>query len=139
MRRRLIIGVLSAACVAACAGGPGPGDPGYPYNARGTYSGRLIVQGEPFDARLELRTSPGGRVGGTFRVGAPFAIDGRVEGRVIDDLLRVTIGYVKGARGGCSGKIEGILTVERGGGIIEGPVTISDCDDELPGKMSFRR
>jgi hypothetical protein len=138
MRSRLILGVL-AASLTACAGGPRPGDAGYPYNASGRYTGRLMVQGEPFDAQLDLRTGPGGRVRGSFKVAQPLAIDGGVDGRVIDDLLRITIAYVKGAQGGCPGKVEGILTVQRGGGIIEGPVTISDCDDQLPGRMSFRR
>jgi hypothetical protein len=139
MWRRVIIGLAAATVTTACAGGPRPGDAGYPYNASGAYTGRLTVRDELFDARLELRTAPGGRVRGSFRVAAPFALDGRVDGRVIDDLLRVTITYANSPQGGCTGRVEGILTVQRGGDVIEGPGTVSDCEDQLPGRMSFRR
>ena len=130
---------LTAFLLAACGGGPGPGDPGYAYNVMGVYPGRLVVEGEPFDAELELSTSRGGRVRGSFRVRQPLAIDGRVEGTVIDDLLRLTVTYRSDGRAVCNGRVEGILTVERGGDLIEGPVTIADCDDALAGHMSFRR
>ena len=125
--------------LAACGGGPGPGDPGYRYNVAGVYSGRLVVEGEAFDAELELSTSGGGRVRGTFRVRRPLEIDGRAEGTVIDDLLRLTVTYRSDGRADCDGRVEGILTVEPGGNVIEGPVTIADCNDALAGRMSFRR
>ena len=128
-----------ALLLAACGGGPGPGDPGYPYNLVGVYTGRLTVEGEAFDAELDLSTSRGGRVRGTFRVRQPLEIDGRAEGTVIDDLLRLTVTYRSDGRADCDGRVEGILTVETGGGVIEGPVTIADCDDALSGRMSFRR
>ena len=139
MQVRGIFGWTAVILFAACAVIPGPGDPGYAYNVSGAYMGRLVVDGQPFRAELELRTAPGGGVNGTFRVGPPFEIDGRVVGVVIDDLLRLTVTYRNTSRDGCSGQIEGILTVDEGGAIIDGPVTIADCGDPLPGRMSFRR
>lgn len=120
-----------------CATVPGPGDPGYPYNVEGAYDGRLVFDGQPFDARVRLRTRPGGRVDGALRVVPPVAIEGKVTGAVRDDLLRISVTYR--SSGDCDGRIEGILTVERGGGVIEGPVTVTDCADPVAGRMSFRR
>lgn len=139
MRGAWIFGALLLTGVVACAGGPGPGAPGTPDNANGDYTGQLTVQGEQFDASLELQTMSDGRVRGAFLVGAPFEIDGRVEGRMIDDLLRVTITYQSASENGCDGRVEGILDVRQGGDVIEGPVTITDCQDELPGQMAFQR
>ena len=134
--RRLALAALLAQ--AGC-GGAGPGQLGYPYNVGGVYTGRLAVEGEPFDAELELATALGGQVRGRFRVRQPMEIDGRVEGTVIDDLLRLTVTYQSSGGDDCAGRIEGILTVEAGGEIIEGPATISDCGDALAARMSFRR
>jgi len=63
-------------------------------------------------------------------------IEGRAEGTIVDDLLRLTITY-RDARD-CDSRIEGILSVERGGGVIAGPVTVDDCGAEVPGRMDFR-
>jgi len=143
MRTRTMWALAAAASIWACAGTPGPGQEGYAYNVDGLYAGRLMVDGEPFDGTLELRTGRGGRVRGSFSVRAPLEIEGRVEGSVVDDLLRVTLTYESAARGAggqaCESRIEGILTVTAGGDIFEGPVTITDCGDALPGRMSFRR
>lgn len=126
-----------------CAGTPGPGDSGYAYNVEGLYRGRLMVEGSPFDATLDLRTASGGRVRGSFRVSAPLEIDGDVAGTIVDDLLRLTLTYASTGQAAagrpCEGHIEGILSVTAGGGILDGPVTITDCGDSLPGSMSFRR
>ncbi len=127
---------------AACASGPGPGQSGYPYNVDGRYSGRLMVEGEPFDATFDLATGRSGRVRGSFIVRAPLEIQGDIDGRVVDDLLRVTLIYANTGPDGrqtCEGVVEGVLTVSPGGGIVDGPVTITDCGDALPGRMSFRR
>ena len=135
----MVAGVVLAT---ACAAGPGPGDPGYPYNVDGRYAGRLMVEGEPFDATFDLRTARNGRVRGTFSVRAPLEIEGEVDGRVVDEVLRITLGYANVGRGGqesCTGLVEGILTVSPGGSIVDGPITITDCGDALAGRMSFRR
>ena len=136
--RPLYLPILVAALMlSACASNPGPGDSRYPFNVAGSYQGRFLFQGQRFEASMQLRTTSGGRVGGAFRVSAPVVIEGRAEGVVLDDLLRITVTYVDAS--GCDGRIEGILTVERGGGIFEGPVTVSDCGQPVGGSMSFRR
>ena len=129
--------LLTLLALASCAGTPGPGDPGYAFNVGGSYSGRFAIDNQLFDATLQLRTRSGGRVRGGFRVVAPLTIDGRVEGVISGSLLRITITYSD--PDGCDGRIEGILTVERGGGTVEGPVTVTDCGGPIAGRMSFRR
>lgn len=131
--------IVLALLLAACAGTPRPGQSGYAYNVRGVYAGRLQVEGEWFAAELQLATALGGAVRGTFRVREPVEIDGRVEGAVVDNLVRLTVTYPSAERRGCTSRIEGILTVEPGGAVIDGPATISDCGHALPGHMSFRR
>lgn len=116
---------------------PGPGDPDYPYNVVGSYRGRFIFDGQPFDASMNLRIRDGGRVNGGFRVAAPVEVDGAVDGVVIDDLFRLTVEYRDAT--GCSARLEGILTVQRGGGQLEGPVTVDGCGDPVSGRMAFRR
>lgn len=103
----------------------------------GPYQGRFIFDGQPFDGSLNLRTAAGGRVNGAFRIGAPVSLDGPVEGMVIDDLLRVTVRYR--TPDGCDARVEGVLTVEAGGDVIEGPVTVDSCGDATGGQMAFRR
>jgi hypothetical protein len=138
-RARLVVAAAGVMIVAACASAPGPGDAGYAYNVDGRYSGRLMVEAAPFDASFDLRTSPGGRVRGTFGVRAPLEIEGSIEGMVLDDLLRVTLTYEATGGRDCESRIEGILTISPGGQVVDGPVTITDCGDALPGRMSFRR
>lgn len=135
----MVVVLTVAISTVTCARSLRPGDSGYAYNVSGVYTGRLVVQDERFDAQLELRTARGGSVRGAFRVSAPFEIEGRVSGAVVDDLLRLTIAYQNAARSECGGRVEGILTIAEGGGVVDGPVTVSDCDDALPGHMSFRR
>lgn len=129
--------VVALSSLEACATGRGPGTSGYPFNVDGAYEGSFLFDGQPFAATLRLRTSVGGHVEGAFRVAAPFDIDGPVTGSVRDDLLRITVEYTN--PDGCDGRIEGILTVERGGGTIGGPVTVTDCGAPVSGRMDFRR
>ena len=128
---------LVAFATAACAGSLRPGDPGYDFNVSGSYAGRLIVDGQPFEASMRLRTGSGGRVTGTLDVVAPVEISGSAQGRVIDDLLRLTVTYRSG--GGCDGRMEGILDVEPGGDVVTGPVTFTDCGEPVGGLLSLRR
>jgi hypothetical protein len=142
MRVRTTIGAATAILMTACAGSPGPGQSGYPYNVDGLYAGRLTVEDQRFDATLQLETARGGRVRGSFTVSAPLEIEGRVNGMLVDDLLRLTLSYASADRSAgraCTSSIEGILNVERGGAVVDGPITITDCGDALPGRMSFRR
>jgi hypothetical protein len=131
--------LTAAALAAACGGGPGPGEAGYDYAVSGAYAGTLVVEGERFAARLVLRTERGARVSGTFSVGAPFDIEARVNGALVEDLLRLTVSYESAGSGRCNGSIEGVITVSEAGSLLEGPVTIVDCGEDVPGRMSFRR
>lgn len=143
MRTRLIPSITATMLLGACAGNPGPGDADYVYRVEGLYAGRLMVEGEPFDGTVELRTGRGGRVRGSFVMRAPLEVEGSLEGSLVDNLLRVTLAYEAEARRpgatACDSRIEGILTVSPGGDVFEGPVTITDCGDALSGRMSFRR
>ena len=121
----------------ACATPSRPGDQGYEYNVTGSYSGRFMIDDQIFEATLQMRTTGGGRVSGGFRVVAPVEIDGSVDGAVADDLFRITVTYR--SANGCNDRIEGILTVEPGGGTIDGPITVTDCGEPIAGRMSFRR
>lgn len=129
------LGVLSA----ACAGGARPDDTAPPGEVFGAYAGPFVVEGEDFEAGLVLRRDGGNRVRGTFRVGPPFDVEGRAEGVLIDELLRLTITYQGSGARRCDGRIEGILTVSERGALLQGPVTVTDCAAELPGRMTFRR
>lgn len=135
-RHPLLALVLSAGLVSCGGTTPAPGDAGYPNSVSGSYVGRLVIEGNPFDATLQLRSASGGRVTGALRVADPITIEGRVEGVVIDDLLRITISYRSPE--GCDGSIEGILTVAERGGALDGPVTVDDCAAPVAGRMTFR-
>ena len=139
MKRSLTI--AGTLLVVACAAGPGPGDSGYAYNLEGAYTGRLMVEGMPFDATFDLRTTGAGHVYGTFRVERPLEVEGELSGRILDDLLRVTVSWLGSGDGApdCTRVVEGILTIGPGGAVVDGPVTISDCGDTLSGRLSFRR
>jgi len=135
--RHPLVALAAGAWLSACAGGsvPGPGATGYPYNVQGSYEGRFVFDGQPFDASLQLRTESGGRVRGAFLIAPPMSIEGRAEGVVIDDLLRLTVTYRSAE--GCDGTVEGILDIEPGGRTFEGPVTVRDCAPPVAGRMSF--
>ncbi|HET9947336.1 MAG TPA: hypothetical protein VFQ22_00290, partial [Longimicrobiales bacterium] len=105
----------------------------------GPYTGRLVVQDQIFEARLELRTGSDARVGGRFFVRAPFELEGEVEGVLVDDLFRISVAYHGAGRGSCDGRVTGILTVSERGRVLEGPVSVVDCQGSLPGRMDFRR
>jgi len=123
--------------LASCATARRPGDSGYEYNVNGSYGGRFFIDDNPFDATLQLRTRGGGAVNGALRVTSPVQIDGSATGTVVDDLLRLTVTYRSPE--GCDGRIEGILSITTGGGVIDGPITVTDCQGRYPGTMSFRR
>ena len=131
---------LTALCLlwlCACAGTPAPGQHGYPFNVDGRYEGRIHLDDRPFEALLTLTTGSRGRVTGTLRVRDRIALDGRVGGVIADDLLRITITYASPE--GCDGRMEGILTLEEGGGSIDGPVAVRDCGEPFTGRLAFRR
>jgi hypothetical protein len=134
-----IAALLSLSILSACAGAvaPSAGAPAYPFNVAGGYTGRFIIDGQPFESTLQLRTAGDGSVTGGFRVTNPIEIDGRVQGRIVDDLLRFTATYR--SLNDCDDRIEGIVTIASGGGTVSGPITVTTCDEQIAGRMSFQR
>ncbi|MBT8489255.1 MAG: hypothetical protein KJO65_10575 [Gemmatimonadetes bacterium] len=103
----------------------------------GFYAGSLFVDGQAFGAAMNLRGSAPNRVRGAFSTSSPVSIEGDVEGAVVDRLLRITVEYR--TPDGCEGRIEGILDVEAGGDALEGPVTVSDCQEPVAASLTLRR
>lgn len=130
-----ILFLLLVTASACATGSPGAGEPAY--NVRGTYGGRFVFDGQRFGASLQLQSDGPGRVRGAFRVGDPIAIEGPASGVLMDEYLRVEVEYRSPE--GCDGTIVGILTVEPGGDVIAGPVTVTDCRGPVAGQMDFRR
>jgi len=138
IRRLLSVAVITA--LSACAGTPGPGESGYPYNVEGTYTGAVSVEGQAFSGTLDVTTESGGRVSGTFEVTQPIQMDGDIEGTLVNDRLSVRMTYGNNPFTGCGGgSMTGTLTVAEGGGSMSGPVTIDDCGEILGATLSYRR
>lgn len=131
--------VLAMALAWACAGTPGPGDSGYPFNLSGSYGGDIFVEGMSFAATLDLRTGPGGALEGTYGVTSPVSMSGEVQGTLVADTARFSMDYVN-PMDGCGGTLEGTGTVEEGGGAFSGRARINDaCYGSLSGNFSFQK
>jgi hypothetical protein len=135
--RPVVRPLLLLLVTASCATSGGAPTTSAAARVAGPYVGSFRFDDQPFYATLDLVASDAVRLSGSFRVSAPVDIDGEVDGAAIDELLRVTVRY-RDERG-CAGRIEGILTVENEGALIEGPVTVDDCGRLVAGRMSFRR
>lgn len=136
-RHRGFVLLLAVLPLAACAGTPGPGDAGYPFNVAGTYGGTFSVEGMSIGATLEIQTGPGGAVTGQVQV-AEMGITADVDGSVLGDKLTLRIPYMNPGSG-CSGTAEGTATVTDGGASFSGPLTITECGTSMGGSLSFRR
>jgi hypothetical protein len=123
--------------LAACAGTPGPGEPGYPYNVTGSYSGQLTVEGQVISATLSLETAKGGAVTGEVRV-AEMGITARVEGTVVGNQFNLRITY-RNPGSGCDGVAESTATIGEGGATISGPLAVTECAQSMGGSLSFKR
>lgn len=134
--RRLALSAL-AVLLAACAGNPGPGEPGYAFNLSGDYSGQFDVEGTVISATMTLQTGPGGVVTGSFRV-AQMGLTGSVEGTLVGDLLTFRGAY-RNPESGCDGTTEATATVGPGGATVSGPMTVVECGQTLAGSLNFRR
>jgi hypothetical protein len=134
--RRLTAPVL-VVLLASCAGNPGPGEPGYPFNVSGTYSGQFTVEGQAISATLSLETAKGGAVTGEVRV-AEMGIVAKVEGTVVGSQLNLRIVY-RNPSTSCDGLAESTATIGEGGVTISGPVAITECGQPMGGSLSFRR
>lgn len=133
----LLIGVLTA--LSACAGTPGPGEGGYPFNLSGSYQGAILVEGMSFDTSLDLRTGPGGRVEGSYAVTNPVSMSGDLAGTLVADTARFSMDYVN-PMDGCSGTLEGTGVVEAGGESFAGRARINDaCNGSLSGTFRFTK
>jgi hypothetical protein len=141
MKRSIVF--LAATLVAvlawACAGTPGPGDAGYPYNLSGHYEGQLSVEGMAFPTELEIETGMGGEIRGTYHVTAPADMEGDISGSVVADTARFNLHYTN-PMDGCGGTLDGTGTVEEGGAGFAGRVRVDDsCGGYLSGTFSFKK
>jgi hypothetical protein len=129
--------LLSATLLAACAGTPGPGEAGYPFNVTGSYSGDLMLEGAGLGATMSLETGAGGVVTGTVRV-SEMGIAATAEGTLVGDQLVLRISY-KNPGTGCDGVAEVTATVTEGGAAIAGPMAVRECGQAMGGSARFRR
>jgi len=142
MRKAVSLLVVTGLPVLAswtCAGNPGPGDPGYPFNLQGVYGGQVLVEGEAFGVNLEVRTGSEGVLEGTYQVTAPIRMEGPVTGSVAADSVSFSLEYLN-PMDGCGGILEGNGTVAEGGASFSGRARVNDsCGGYLAGTFSFRR
>ena len=132
--------LVLAGLVVGCAGSPGPGDAGYPYNVAGDYSGSLTVAGVTMTGTIQVSTQPGGGVTGTVSVNRPIQINGTLNGILAGDQLTVGIAYGNNPATGCSGgTMDGALTISEHGANISGAVKIADCGEILDATIDFSR
>jgi hypothetical protein len=132
------VGTL-ALVLAACAGTPGPGESGYPYNLTGAYQAVFVVQGEDSRGNVQLSTAPGGVVSGSFLITDPPGVgSGTVEGRIVADTIDFQMPYER--NGDCNGVIRGRSPIAPEGASFGGDIRIEDsCDGELTGTLEIRR
>jgi len=136
------VGIIPlSAAIAACAGTPGPGDSGYPYNVDGAYTGSITVNNVPFSGSLEVEIGDGGAVQGNFTVTQPVAIAVRVTGTVVGNELTVEMSYDNNPATGCTtaGTVTGTLVIVEGGAELSGPVTIMECGQTLTARLQLAR
>jgi hypothetical protein len=123
----------------ACAGTPGPGEVGYPYNLSGPYAGQILVEGMAFSFEMDLRTEPGGALQGTYAVTDPISMYGDVAGSIVADTARFSLQYMN-PMDGCGGTLDGTGAVESGGGNLAGRVRVNDsCNGYLSGTFSTKK
>ena len=124
--------------LAACAGNPAPGEPGYPYNLSGRYTAAFVVQGGTYRATMDLSTAPGGVLSGIFAVAEP-PIAGTVEGTIAADTVDFQMPYEM-LQQGCAGVVQGRLAIAADGAGFEGPIRLEDsCNGEMDGTLTVQR
>jgi len=123
----------------ACAGTPGPGEAGYPYNVSGAYQGEVVVEGMAFTFELDVQAQPGGAFEGTYSVTSPVSMSGPVTGTVVADTARFNLNYLN-PMDGCGGTLDGTGTVESGGDAFAGRVRVNDsCGGYISGSFAMKR
>lgn len=139
MRSRGHAWLVAAAFLVGCGGPPAPGQPGYPYNVEGEYSGTVSVEGQGFQTMLRFTTEEGGTVSGTWEVTQPIQMAGVLSGTLLGDQVELSMPYSNNPMTGCSGELAGTLTVEEGGGTLSGGMSVADCGDMLSASVRFTR
>jgi hypothetical protein len=130
----VLVGALGA-----CAGNPGPGDPGYPFNLNGSYSGETVVEGEPFSLTFDLRTEAEGALRGSYEVTSPVRMSGQITGTLVADSVNLRLNYTN-PMDGCGGTFEGTGLVEEGGAAFSGRARVNDsCGGYLSGTFAVRK
>ena len=125
--------------ILACAGNPGPGEPGFAFNLQGSYAGRVMVEGQAFGVEMDLRTLEGGALEGRYRVTSPVQMSGPITGALAADSVTFRLNY-ENPMDGCDGILEGRGTVSDGGGEFTVNADVNDsCGGFLGGTFSFRR
>ncbi len=123
----------------ACAGTPGPGEAGYPYNLSGEYRGEILVEGMAFGTVLDVETGAGGEIRGSYQVTDPISMTGEVTGTLVADTARFSLRYMN-PMDGCGGTLDGTGVVDEGGGAYAGRVRVNDsCGGYLSGRFSLKR
>ncbi len=123
----------------ACAGTPGPGESGYPFNLAGLFQGQVVVEGQAFEFELDILTRPGGALDGTYQVVSPVSMSGPVTGMVMADTATFSLGYTN-PMDGCGGTLDANGTVETGGESFSGRVRVNDsCGGVLSGTFSMKK
>lgn len=141
MKRSFRVGSLPLLAVVAwaCAGNPGPGETGYPYNLSGSYRGDFLVEGMAFGFTMDLATGAQGALAGDYRVTSPVAMSGPLTGTVSADSVTFSLNYVN-PMDGCGGTVQGGGAVEPGGGSFSGRARVNDsCNGILPATFAMRR
>lgn len=133
----LAIGLLVGAW--ACAGTPGPGDAGYPFNLSGLFQGQVVVEGQAFEFELDILTRPGGEFEGTYGVLSPVSMSGPVSGMLVADTATFSLSYMN-PMDGCGGTLNATGTVETGGESFAGRVRVDDsCGGLLSGSFNMKK
>ncbi|MDX1576909.1 MAG: hypothetical protein R3266_00425 [Gemmatimonadota bacterium] len=127
-----------ALAVAACAGNPAPGEPGYDYNLDGTYIAEFVGDdGTVFTGSMTLETLPGGEVTGTMDLVDPLAITGQVGGLIVGSEASFEVTFDIPDQG-CGGIVAGSGVIAAGGGGVEGMFDdITDDCGGAPTSISF--
>jgi len=141
MQNRVRFGMVAVLATAAwgCAGTPGPGESGYPYNLSGSYTGEILVEGMAFSFGMDVVTQKGGAFEGTYEVTGPVSMNGTVAGTLVADTARFALEYVN-PMDGCGGTLDGTGTVDSGGAAFAGRVRVNDsCNGDLSGTFSMKK
>jgi hypothetical protein len=136
---RLATSCLLGLFLWSCAGTPTPGQPGYPFNLSGAYTGEVVVDGEPFGVSMEVETMAGGTIEGSYQVTSPIQMSGPITGTIVADSVTFSLNYLN-PMDGCGGILDGTGTVKEGGDSFSGRARVNDsCGGYLAGTFTMRK